>query len=1338
MLPKERASSGQNDRLLVLPLVALFLMFVLPVGFPACASQKAQEKPPRTDLFEKAEQDSQKIAQRIMRQQNEDLEKPQREIVESENLNRERAIQKYRALLADKKRLDPATVEASMLNLAHLIFEHCLARYRKDMQAYDEAYKEYQLGHRSEAPDSLPRYDFQAAREAYESFLQAFPNSTHRPEVYYNLAYSYEEEGDLDRAVSLYDELALTAPSAQFAPEIYLRLGEHNFETNRFRKAIEYYQKVLDQGDTPLYEKALFKIGWSRYAMDQFEEAEEAFAGVLDLHTKQDKRGDLYNESLEILAKILSETGGAAALEAFLKDHENPAYGLDLSIQLGAYFQETARYGEAIDTYREILDTYPNASQAPFVEQSLVAALKTEKKVAEAEALQASMVARYGRGTPWDRANQDPDLRKQVDGILWEALNQQLLAHHKLARETKDPKEYEKTIQLYRTVLDYFPEEGEKAYETRFLFAECLYEAGRLEEAAKEYETIAKTEMFAQYSEKAASKRIQCLEQLRTEERIDADTLLAAYQDYLRLNPESEKATPILFKEGEILFNSGRYNESASIFGQIIRDHPKHKDVLRAWTLELEALFEAGQYAVLEQRARDLMQQGFDLTESQANRTEHLLRFAQFQQAHADQESANYLQAAERYERLVEEAPRVEIAPDALFNAAICYEKADDPSRAALCYEKIVLHYPTSKHYADALLAPLGYYEKTQQWDRLLVHLEKLYQKDPSSSLARETLYKLAKRFHKSGDYAKTREIFALYANQYPEDISRKLEIDYLDAQMSESEGRQREAMQGYDRFLKAYEKAKASDPSLEVDPLYVATARFRTLDPLYLEYTSLELKEPLKKNLARKQSLLEQVVSGYVETAKSGAGQYALASAFRVGEAYENFWNSLLTSAFPRGMNEEETQVYRQLLEEQAAPYREKAVASYETTLTKARDRGVFNEWVLLTYNRLSSLVPERYPPMLQDALVREESWQAKRSLIRAIDTSEPRTFTSKQAASLQSSLDKVLNDLSEGMKTGKLDRGQILGAIQLLEELLEKEPTLYEVQFNLGILYQIIGEPGKARGAYQASLQQHPRNPVAQLNLGLLALEDGDLPEAETRFKELALLSPRYAGAYYLLGVCYGKRGEYTKAVDSLEKAISLLPQFLDPYVELGMVQNRLGQQAEARKSFLAVLNNPKASSRVLRMLGYSLLEAGWIEESIEAYTRLLQGKEADYGDWNNRGVAYLRRKDWKQARKDLVRASDVGSNRPEAVNNLGRIYVEAGAYEEAVSCFLQALKIDPSFHPALLNAAVVYGQYLDNLEMARTYLQEYLDKGGTMQREMLRGWLAGGTKEAEEPAS
>jgi tetratricopeptide (TPR) repeat protein len=474
------------------------------------------------------------------------------------------------------------------------------------------------------------------------------------------------------------------------------------------------------------------------------------------------------------------------------------------------------------------------------------------------------------------------------------------------------------------------------------------------------------------------------------------------------------------------------------------------------------------------------------------------------------------------------------------------------------------------------------------------------------------------------------------------------------------------------------------------------------------------------------------------METAKYGAGQYAVASAFRVGEAYENFWKSLLDSELPRGLNDEEERVYRELLAEQGAPYREKALSSYEITLKKAQDRAVFNEWVLTTYNRLASLDPGRYPPMLQDSVIWEEAWQAKRSLIRTIDRSQPRAFSSKEAETLQSGLDKILGALRNQMKEGRLDRSQLLEAVRLLQELLKKEPTLYEVRFNLGILYQILGETGNARQEYLESLKQHPRNQVAHLNLGLLELEEGDLKAAERHFKELSSLSPKYAGAYFLLGVCKNKRGEYAKAIDPLEKAIALLPQFLDPYVELGTAQAKLGQEEEAKKNYLAVLDNPKASPRVLRMLAYHLLEGGWIEESITAYTRLIHGKEPTYGDWNNRGVAYLRKGELKQARKEIEQASELDSSRPEAFNNMGRIYIEGGSYEEALSSFLLALKTDPSFHPALLNAAVVYGQHLDDMDKAMVYLQQYLDAGGTMQREMFRAWLAGSEKDEEGPPS
>ena len=72
------------------------------------------------------------------------------------------------------------------------------------------------------------------------------------------------------------------------------------------------------------------------------------------------------------------------------------------------------------------------------------------------------------------------------------------------------------------------------------------------------------------------------------------------------------------------------------------------------------------------------------------------------------------------------------------------------------------------------------------------------------------------------------------------------------------------------------------------------------------------------------------------------------------------------------------------------------------------------------------------------------------------------------------------------------------------------------------------------------------------------------------------------------------------------------------------------------------------------------------------------------------------------------------------------MGMTYVHDKAYEDAATYFLHATKVEPSFHVSLLNAAVVYGQYLKNGEKATSLAREYLDRDDIFQRQMLVEWL------------
>jgi len=165
---------------------------------------------------------------------------------------------------------------------------------------------------------------------------------------------------------------------------------------------------------------------------------------------------------------------------------------------------------------------------------------------------------------------------------------------------------------------------------------------------------------------------------------------------------------------------------------------------------------------------------------------------------------------------------------------------------------------------------------------------------------------------------------------------------------------------------------------------------------------------------------------------------------------------------------------------------------------------------------------------------------------------------------------------------------------------------------------------------------------------------------------------------------------------------------------------------EKEQERKRFLLVIRHPDARPRELHTIGHYALEAGWLQGAIAAFNRIVADQNPDYEAYNNRAVAYLRNGQIERARSDLNRAIEKDSARPEAFNNMGMTYVHEKAYADATTYFLHAAKVDPSFHMSLLNAAVVYGQRLENGEEATRWAREYLERGGLFHSRMITEWL------------
>ena len=84
-------------------------------------------------------------------------------------------------------------------------------------------------------------------------------------------------------------------------------------------------------------------------------------------------------------------------------------------------------------------------------------------------------------------------------------------------------------------------------------------------------------------------------------------------------------------------------------------------------------------------------------------------------------------------------------------------------------------------------------------------------------------------------------------------------------------------------------------------------------------------------------------------------------AATFRLGEVYETFSSDLLDSDRPAALQDDALEQYELLLEEQAFPFEEKAIELYKANASRAPE-GVYDEWVVKSFDRLAGLMPARY----------------------------------------------------------------------------------------------------------------------------------------------------------------------------------------------------------------------------------------------------------------------------------------------------------------------------------------------------------------------------------------
>jgi tetratricopeptide (TPR) repeat protein len=187
--------------------------------------------------------------------------------------------------------------------------------------------------------------------------------------------------------------------------------------------------------------------------------------------------------------------------------------------------------------------------------------------------------------------------------------------------------------------------------------------------------------------------------------------------------------------------------------------------------------------------------------------------------------------------------------------------------------------------------------------------------------------------------------------------------------------------------------------------------------------------------------------------------------------------------------------------------------------------------------------------------------------------------------------------------------------------------------------------------------------------------------------------------------------REGKYDQAILSLQQATRLLPKNAQAYNHLGLALHGNRQFAPALAAYRNALTLDHKLPAPHYNLGCLYLEQNDLTAAVEQLTSytLLQPNQAD--GWVKLGTAQLRARKLDLAEKTYRTALGLRPRDPEALNGLGVIHFQRKRPQEAATLFNAALAQTPGYSPAVLNAAVINHQYLNNNQAALEKYRQYL---------------------------
>ena len=164
--------------------------------------------------------------------------------------------------------------------------------------------------------------------------------------------------------------------------EVQFRRGEYFFTRRKMLDAEDAYKAIVSRGvGSSFYEPALYKLGWTFYKQELYEEALPKFFGVLDYKLStgfdfENPANDLDKKRVEdtyrVISLSFSSSGGPKAVGDYFAKHGKRTYEANIYQNLGEFYLDKRRYHDAALTYKTFVKSNPFNKVSPHFDMRVI------------------------------------------------------------------------------------------------------------------------------------------------------------------------------------------------------------------------------------------------------------------------------------------------------------------------------------------------------------------------------------------------------------------------------------------------------------------------------------------------------------------------------------------------------------------------------------------------------------------------------------------------------------------------------------------------------------------------------------------------------------------------------------------------------------------------------------------------------------------------------------------------------------------------------------------------------------------------------------------------------